>query len=588
VSSESTIPTPATPDVCTAGIFIEGTQISGEFNILSIYVSRELNRIPSAEIRLQDGEASKATFKASNTGHFIPGKKIEIQLGYRSQNEPVFKGIIIKHSIKIRKNGAQLIIECRDEAVKMTAAANSRYYSDKKDSDIMEDIIGRYGLQKDIAPTQVQLKEIVQYEASDWDFLLCRAEANGLIVRVEDGKIIVARPAVAEKSVLSVKYGASLLELDAEIDARWQSKGITAQSWNASDQELLAAEAKEPAINSHGNLGADSLAAVLGGDAHILRHVGKLSQPELQAWADGRLLKERMAKVRGRAKFQGFAGVMPDKLIELSGVGERFEGKLYVSGVRHSFAQGNWETDVQLGLNPGLFAEAYTLGPPPAGGLLPAISGLHIGIVTVLENDPDGEDRIKIRLPTVSSSEDGSWARIATLDAGKERGMFFRPEIGDEVVVGFLNDDPRHPVVLGMCHSSAKPSPEAAKDDNHRKGYVSREKLKLVFDDEKKTITLETPGGNKMKFSEEDKGIVLEDQNGNKITLDDSGIKIESSKDLVLKAAKDIKIEGMNTELKAQSAFKASGSGSAEISGASTTIKGSATAVIQGGIVQIN
>jgi uncharacterized protein involved in type VI secretion and phage assembly len=166
--------------------------------------------------------------------------------------------------------------------------------------------------------------------------------------------------------------------------------------------------------------------------------------------------------------------------------------------------------------------------------------------------------------------------------------MFFRPEIGDEVVVGFLNDDPRHPVVLGMCHSSAKPSPEAVKDGNHRQGYVSREKLKLVFDDEKKTITLETPGGNKMKFSEEDKGIVLEDQNGNKITLDDSGIKIESSKDLVLQAVKDIKIEGMNTELKAQSAFKASGSGSAEISGASTTIKGSATAVIQGGVVQIN
>ncbi len=292
--------------------------------------------------------------------------------------------------------------------------------------------------------------------------------------------------------------------------------------------------------------------------------------------------------MRGRVKFQGFAGVLPGNIIEVTGIGERFEGKLYVSGIRHSFANGNWETDVQFGLSTELFAETYNLRPLPAAGLVPAISGLQIGIVTVLENDPDGEDRIKVKLPLISTEDEGIWARLSTLDAGKERGTFFRPEIDDEVVVGFLNDDPRYPVVLGMCHSSAKPAPEPAKDDNHRKGYVSREKIKLTFDDEKKIIALETPGGNKITISDEDKGIVLEDQNGNKITLDDSGIKIESSKDLILKAAKDIKIEGKNTDIKAQTAFKAEGTSSAEISGANTTIKGSATTVIKGGMVQIN
>ena len=588
MSNESTIPTPATPDVCTVAILIEGAEISGEFHVLSVVVTRELNRIPTATIQLQDGDASKATFAASNSDRFIPGKKVEIQLGYRSKNDPVFKGIIIKHSIKMRKDGSRLILECRDEAVKMTSGANSRYYTDKKDSDIMEEIIGLYGLKKDITATKPKLKEVVQYDASDWDFLLCRAEANGLVVRVEDGKITVAPPAIAEQSVLSVRYGATLLELDAEIDARWQSKGIKAGSWNATDQEMIEADAQEPATTGNGNLTPSSLADVIGGDPHIIRHGGKLSQPELQAWADGRLLKERLAKVRGRAKFQGFAGVMPGKVIEVTGIGERFEGKLYVSGVRHSLANGNWETDVQLGLSAELFAETYNLRPLPAAGLLPAVSGLQIGIVTVLENDPDGEDRIKVKLPLISTADEGIWARLATLDAGKDRGTFFRPEIGDEVIVGFLNDDPCHPVVLGMCHSSAKPAPEPAKDDNHRKGYVSREKMKLIFDDEKKIIVLETPGGNKITLSDEDKGIVLEDQNGNKITLNDSGIKIESSKELILKAAKDITLEGNNVNIKAQAAFKAEGASSAEVSGANTTLKGSATTVIKGGVVQIN
>ena len=261
---------------------------------------------------------------------------------------------------------------------------------------------------------------------------------------------------------------------------------------------------------------------------------------------------------------------------------------MYVSGVRHTVANGNWETDVQFGLDPELFAATYHLHPLPAAGLLPAVGGLQIGIVTVLENDPEGEDRIKVRLPLINPAAEGIWARLATLDAGKERGTFFRPEIGDEVIVGFLNDDPRAPVVLGMCHSSAKPAPEPAKDSNHRKGYVSREKMKFTFDDEKKIIVLETPGGNKMTLSEEAKGVLIEDQNGNKITLDDNGIKLESVKDLTLKAAQNIKIEGMNMELKAQTSFKASGTGTAEVSSASTTIKGSATTVIQGGLVQIN
>ena len=112
--------------------------------------------------------------------------------------------------------------------------------------------------------------------------------------------------------------------------------------------------------------------------------------------------------------------------------------------------------------------------------------------------------------------------------------------------------------------------------------------MKFTFDDDKKIITLETPGGNKITLSDEDKGIILQDQNGNKITMDDNGIKIESIKDMGFKATGDTKIEGMNMNLKGSAAFKAEGAATAEVSGANTTIKGSASTIIQGGMVQIN
>lgn len=586
--NESAISTPATPDVCTVAVLIDGAEIPGQYPVLSVSVSRELNRIPTALLQFKDGEASRAEFAASNTELFIPGKSIEIQLGYRSQNSTVFKGIIVKHSLKLRKNESVLILDCRHPAVKMTSGFDSRYYNDMKDSDIIEELLGLHELPNDVENTQPDLKEVVQFEASDWDFLLCRAEANGFVVVAGDDRIKIGKPEIGGEAIVQLRYGATLLELDAEIDARLQSKGIKATAWHAADQALIEAEAAEPETTNNGNLSPDDLAAALDSDDLTIRHGGGLSLPELQAWADARLLKERLAKVRGRAKCQGIAEVLPDTVVEVTGIGERFEGKLYVSGVRHSVAGGNWETDVQFGLSPDLFAETYNLRPLPAAGLLPSVSGLQIGVVTVLENDPEGEDRIKVRLPLVGSSEEGIWARLATLDAGNGRGTFFRPEIGDEVVVGFLGDDPRYPVVLGMCHSSAKPAPEPGKDDNHLKGYISREKMSLTFDDENKVVVLKTPAGNSVTLSEEDQAIVLEDQNGNKITMNADGIKLESLKDLVLKATGDVKIEGVNAELSAQAGFKASGSGSAEVSGASTTIKGSASTTIQGGVVQIN
>src|SRR4029077_1552811 len=152
-----------------------------------------------------------------------------------SQNETVFKGLIVKQRIKVRKNRSALTVECSGNAVKMTSANRSRYFIDKKDSDIMEELLDAHGLGKDVEATAPSLKEVVQYDATDWDFLLCRAEANGQVVLVEDDKVRVAKPVLDGASVLQIAFGSTVLELDAEIDARWQSKGIKASSWKAAD-----------------------------------------------------------------------------------------------------------------------------------------------------------------------------------------------------------------------------------------------------------------------------------------------------------------------------------------------------------------
>jgi Rhs element Vgr protein len=273
-----------------------------------------------------------------------------------------------------------------------------------------------------------------------------------------------------------------------------------------------------------------------------------------------------MSKVSGRAKCEGIATVNPGDLVELSGVGERFSGTVFVTGVRQDFDAGQgWKTHLQFGSLDRWAAQEHAVSPPKAGALLPAVNGLQIGTVASNE-DPDGEHRVRVRLPLVDAQADGVWARVASLDAGDDRGFFFRPEIGDEVVVGFLEDDPRRAVVLGMLHSSAKAAPLQASDDNHEKAYKSRAGMRLYFDDDRKIMLLETPAGNRMTFSEQDRGVKLEDQNGNKIELTPDGIRIESPKALELKGGTQLKLEGQ----------------------AGAELKSSATTKVQGSLVQIN
>jgi uncharacterized protein involved in type VI secretion and phage assembly len=170
---------------------------------------------------------------------------------------------------------------------------------------------------------------------------------------------------------------------------------------------------------------------------------------------------------------------------------------------------------------------------------------------------------------------------MATLDAGKERGSYFRPEIDDEVVVGFIDNNPLHAVIVGCMHSSKNSSPITPADDNQLKGFYSREKMKWQFDDDKKEILFDTPKGNKVLISEDQKGITLEDQNGNKIVMNDSGIEITSSKDFKIKASGDVSVEGTNSEIKANAQYKASGGSGAELSSSATTI-------VKGSTVNIN
>jgi uncharacterized protein involved in type VI secretion and phage assembly len=193
----------------------------------------------------------------------------------------------------------------------------------------------------------------------------------------------------------------------------------------------------------------------------------------------------------------------------------------------------------------------------PAAGLLPAVSGLQIGVVAPFEEDPENELRVKVILPGVDAKQDKAvWARLAAPDAGKARGYFFRPEPKDEVVVGFFNDDPRRPVILGALFGSKNAPPDAMgkpSKKNDKSGIVTKFGTKITLldpDKNKASVSIETANKNKLVIDDSEKSVLLSDQHGNSITMGEKGIEIKSKKDLSLKIQGDVKIAGRKVDIK--------------------------------------
>lgn len=568
-------------DLATCTILVEGQELSATYQVLSLVVEKEINRIPRAKIVLLDGDPASRDFELSNEELFVPGKSIEILSGYHSDEVCIFKGLVIKHKLQIRRNSAQLIVECNDEAVKLTVGRKSKYFYDSSDSDIIEEICNNTNLTVDIEATDVQHQKMVQYRVSDWDFCVTRAQANGKVCIVDDGLLKIKTPDVEQSEQLELVYGATILDFDAEIDARNQFAAVSSYGWSAADQEIVEKEAGQNVLNLNGNIETEELAAVVELDKLELKDAGSVSDESLQQWADAKNLFNQLAKTRGRVKFQGNAIVKPNTTLLLEGVGDRFKGKVYVSAVRHQITEGNWTMDAQFGYSPKWFSETVEINEQPAAGLLGAVHGLQIAKVSQLHNDPDGEMRVMVRMPLINTGEQGIWARMASPDAGNNRGMFFRPEIDDEVIVGFLNGSPNEPIILGMLNSSANPTPIEPSEENNEKGFVTRSEMKFVFDDDKPSVIIETPNGNKITVDDDAGVIQMEDENLNVVTLNSDGITMDSPGDITIKAAGDVSVVGTNINIAASAEIDAEGTAGANLSS-------SASVKIEGALVEIN
>jgi Rhs element Vgr protein len=589
---------PASPNLEGGGVVkivvsSGGNAVADTVQFLSLEIRKEINKVPSARIVIADGYVADQNFPISNSKDFLPGKEIKIELGYEGDADTVFEGIVVKHAVTINYDAPRLIVDCRDKAAAMTVERKNANYIDKSDSDIIKSLIGKIsGLTAKVDNSGGTYGELVQYYCTDWDFMHSRAEAAGMLVMVNNGTVAVKTPNMSSSPKLKVAYGTDLIEFHAEMDAASQFASFSSISWDPKSQQVIQQNVEPKTFNQQGDLDSAALAETLSSPVAKLQSGSPLESDFLKKWAESGRQKSGLARIRGRMTFQGNAEAEIGGLIALEGIGDHFNGEVFVSAVRHEVRDGNWLTEVEFGIAPEWFAERRDLTALPAAGLLPAVEGLQIGVVMKLDGDPLGLHRIQVKVPVLQAATEGIWARLASCYASNSFGSFVLPEVGDEVVLGYFNNDPSHPVIIGSLYNGQHAPPYPIAAANNIKAFVSREKLTFELDEKNKVITLKTPGSNTVVISDKDKGILLQDQNGNKIQTNASGITMSSPKNieitaqgkiaitatgsLSIKSSMDVAVEGMSISETADTTFTAKGSASAELSASGmTTIKGS-------------
>jgi uncharacterized protein involved in type VI secretion and phage assembly len=159
-------------------------------------------------------------------------------------------------------------------------------------------------------------------------------------------------------------------------------------------------------------------------------------------------------------------------------------------------------------------------------------------------NDPSAIGRVQVRLLSfdgVAGQDAPLWARIALPFAGTNRGAYFMPDIGDEVLVSFVNGDPRYPVIVGGLWNGQAAPPETmdSASKNYLKVIRSRNGVKVTLDDHdgQEKMVLETPGGQKITLKDGPGAIEIVDANGNSVKLESSGITVQASAKVTVQAA---------------------------------------------------
>jgi type VI secretion system secreted protein VgrG len=500
-----------------------------------------------------------------------------------STHDLFFKGIITGISSSEAPRSQEIILTGHSPDILLNGYPSTRSFDRMTLQQIAQDILSKYPFDK-ISLTgdpdnRSELNYITQYHETDYEFLSRLARRYGQWF-FHDGSNLVFGS--FSKTSVDAILGINLSDFQVSANLQPMNFQLVSFGYGKNTVSTLLSDNNDISgnLDSVGRTVADKSGSTFPGSGNVyypyadLTEEGERNNGIAPAKIEKEAIASRLISVNGTSG-------EPVKLGNVLSIKTREGGRqteigdYLVTGLTHSFDNSmNYRNSFTA------IPSASTVAPN-ANIRAAAVSEAQPATVTD-NNDPQKLGRVKVQF----SWHDGtsSWIRVANAYAGNNRGIYFVPEIGTEVLVGFEGGDPDHPYVIGSFYNGDNlPDDSWPTGSNDKKIICTNSGHKVEFDDSSGggKITVSTAGGNNQ--------IVL--------SLSPDKITIQSQGDIEIKG-NNIKVDAQGTlDFHATSGItiKADG-GNVSVEGTATTVKGTASAeissngstTVKGSLVQIN
>jgi phage protein D/phage baseplate assembly protein gpV len=529
---------------------IEGLTIAADVTsfVIELTYDNNLDTADMFTLRLNN-----ADLRFTDSALFDVGKNVEIYMGYVGDLHPMMLGEITAISPSFPQGGAPTItITGYDKSHRMRHNSPARYtFKNIKDSNIAAQIASENLLIPVVDPAPTPARKSVQQSGSDWALLKELADRNYFQVYVHWDKLYFRFPRPQTEMVI-LEWGKNLSSFNPRLSTSGQF-GI--QIIRGYDYKLAQnIVAILPAISLGSDL--DNITERLGsGFIDQLVDLGRnvIRDKTVDNYLDATVLAKSILMQLLEGLFEGSGNTIGNpKLragdtIEIKGLGKRFSGKYRLSKVTHTINESGYITQFEV-------SQAYTstllqslrkkISDTPSPNEQEKIYEVIIGKV---ENnmDEEGLGRVQLSFPHLSDTNLSNWARVATPMAGSNKdtsasgGLFFLPDVGDEVLVAFENGDINVPIVIGSLWNGVTRPPVDEKDFDKKKVIKMKSGMQIAFDETegKESIVLQDKAGSIIKMDSAKGDIVIEAKNNVIINKGENGA-----------ARKDDKIKSTSTE----------------------------------------
>ncbi len=569
---------------------IEGSPASDDVagDLVQIVVDHSLHMPSMFTIRLHAHD-----MKWLEDDTFREGKKVELFLG-----EPPVKllsGKIAGLEPELDEASPALVVRGYDLMHKLYRGRYRRSFLQVTDADLVKKLALESGVRLGSVDDTSEVHEyIFQNNQTNAEFLLERARRLGYELWVQDELLNCRKPG-PQGAAVRLAWGDNLRSFHARLSTAAQLNEVEVRGWDPhKKQEVVGRATQGQGAPQIGVSDGQGIAKSAWGEAKMaVVHQFVRSPSEADALAQATLDESTAGFVEADGLCDPNADIVPGRQVQIEGVGQRFAGTYYVTQVIQE-----WNKDQGC-------VTHFTVSGRRDRGLWSLLedsqehrikSGLGVGIVTS-NKDPENMGRVKVKLPWLSGEDESTWARVVTPMAGNGRGFEYLPEVDDEVLVGFEQDDILRPYVLGAVWNGMDKPPLALSEAVGGNGQVNKRIVKsrsghtIILDDtdgaEQITI-IDKTGNNKITIHSPDNAIQIVAQGD--LTIEAQGkITLKGTAGVEMTSQAQVKVEGQaGVEVSSDAQLKLSGTAGAELSStAQATVKGSMVNVEGTGPVKV-